>query len=73
MRTTGNKKSRARDLEAGLVAAAPNPLGIDAQQQQQGPPDFTHLEGRAVSAAFLHWFRAEKVTGELKERATAAA
>eukprot|EP01045_Picozoa_sp_COSAG04_P000462 COSAG04_NODE_10_length_43369_cov_4.059025_42_plen_963_part_00 len=61
------------DMEAGLVAAVPNPLSMDALRHPSVQPDFTHLEGRAVSAAFLRWFRAEKVTDELKQRATAAA
>jgi hypothetical protein len=62
------------ELEAGLLGASISlaqepPLG----HADNSPPDFTHLEGRAVSAAFLRWLRAERVTDELKRRATAAA
>lgn len=36
-------------------------------------PNFEHLEGRAVTAAFLRKFRSENITPELERRATTAA
>ena len=71
-------------MEASLVASlladagrtgTANPLASSTHvvSGQQHPPDLTHLEGRAVSAAFLSKFQAEKVTSAVKRRATAAA
>ena len=72
-------------MEVGLMAesshAAPfggatDALGNCAAQMTDRAltaPDFTNLEGRAVSAAFLRWFCAEKVTRQLKRCATDAA
>eukprot|EP01048_Picozoa_sp_COSAG05_P004251 COSAG05_NODE_223_length_13640_cov_1551.628979_1_plen_1104_part_00 len=64
------------DMELGLLAAGGGGgLSSDASapDSTNHPPDFTHLEGRAVSADFLRRFRLEKVTYELKVRATDAA
>ena len=68
-------------MEVGLMATeSPSAFGSDTdavgncpQPDRLVPPDFTNLEGRAVSAAFLQWFSAEKVTQQLKRRATDAA
>eukprot|EP01043_Picozoa_sp_COSAG02_P087291 COSAG02_NODE_24590_length_683_cov_1.101027_1_plen_130_part_01 len=68
-------------MEIGLMSTeSPSAFGSDSvalgnclQTDRLVPPNFTDLEGRAVSAAFLRWFSAEKVTQQLKRRATDAA
>eukprot|EP01046_Picozoa_sp_COSAG06_P024842 COSAG06_NODE_2049_length_7740_cov_9.497579_7_plen_320_part_00 len=64
-------ESRPPDqMQASLTANTSNPL---SPVVQPAGPTFRHLEDRAVSAAFLKKFAAEKVTREIERRATKAA
>ena len=56
-------------MQASLTANTSNPL----PPVQPAGPTFRHLEDRAVSAAFLKKFAAEKVTREIERHATKAA
>jgi hypothetical protein len=66
----------ADDLALGLlgggVPGTANPPTAHTTATNPSP-DLTRLEGRAVSAAFLRWFKREKVTQRLREHATHAA
>eukprot|EP01045_Picozoa_sp_COSAG04_P027783 COSAG04_NODE_4141_length_2273_cov_3.089376_1_plen_606_part_10 len=73
----GCTSSKTDEMDDGGTQNAGNPLaagpGDHSNVHNQSPPDLTHIEGRAVSAAFLRRFAKEKVTDDIKRRATEAA
>eukprot|EP01048_Picozoa_sp_COSAG05_P018962 COSAG05_NODE_2872_length_2554_cov_2.243585_2_plen_517_part_00 len=64
----------AEHLSPATGQRLPQDLEVQrSEAEAPPPPDFSVLEGRAVSAAFLERFTSERCTAQLMERATAAA